>query len=221
MSIFIEVPASKHSLKMRKPVFGFGINDADYITHTMVDGKHLMCPAYQVWKEMLKRCYSAKFQEKYPTYLGCSVTKEWLTFSNFREWMKSQNWEGNQLDKDILIPENKEYGPDSCIFVSSQINTLLTDNAANRGEFPQGVSFNKGSGKYKAYCNVNGNQKHLGYFTSVPEAELVYLIFKSELIKKMAGEEEANNNPKLKAGLLRHANIMMDKVNEHLKENIS
>ncbi|MEH6451150.1 MAG: hypothetical protein V7765_20970 [Oleispira sp.] len=212
MTQFIEVPASKNSLSKRKPVFGIGINDANYVAQPVVESKKISCPYYRAWKNMLMRCYSEKYQTKRPTYIGCSVDKEWLTFSVFRAWMEGQDWQGKQLDKDLLIPGNKEYGPAACIFVSSQINSLLNDHAAERGDFPQGVGFDKALGKYKAYCSVNGKMKHLGCFTSIPEAEITYLTFKSELIKQIASEEEAASNPKLQTALLRHTELLINKL---------
>ena len=91
--------------KLDKPklVYGVGINDADYVvqkkeTVGYVNGVRKQkivweCPYYRVWKGMLKRCYSPELQERQPTYKGCSVSKEWLTFSNFRRDRKSVVWE--------------------------------------------------------------------------------------------------------------------------------
>ena len=91
--MFIEVKASKKSLTSRKPVFGVGVNDASYMTnHKDKDGIIKVCPYYRRWKNMLKRCYSSKCQDKNPTYLGCAVSNEWLTFSNFKLWMEGQEW---------------------------------------------------------------------------------------------------------------------------------
>ena len=212
MNTFIELPATKQSITSRTSTYGHGINDADYMVNQKVNGKKLMCPFYRAWKDMLTRCYSKKFQERYPTYLGCSVFKEWLTFSSFKSWMIKQDWEGKQLDKDLMVLGNKEYGPESCLFVSGAINALITDNSASRGCFPKGVCFHKKVGKYISQCAVNGKQKYLGYFTSIPEAEKAYLIFKSELIKRVAVDEEANNNPRLKSALLRHAELLKSKI---------
>src|SRR5690554_5417998 len=39
--------------------------------------------AYNVWVDMLRRCYSNKHLEKCPTYKGCSVCEEWHNFQNF------------------------------------------------------------------------------------------------------------------------------------------
>ena len=213
MQEFIEIPASKRSLNSRKPIYGVGINDADYMVCPRVDGKSLTCLYYRTWKNMLVRAYDKKYQEKYPTYKGCSVAKEWLTFSNFRAWMEVKDWKGKQLDKDILVPENKEYGPNACIFVSGPINMLLADCVVRRGCFPRGVSWDKPCKKYQTYCSVNGKNKHLGYHSTVLKAEYAYLTFKSSLIKQAAYEPEAASNPKLQAALLRHSGLFADKAN--------
>lgn len=212
MSVFIEVPANKASLARRKLIYGIGINDADYIVMPKVNGKSLFCPYYLTWKNMLKRCYCPKYQEKHPTYIGCSVVSEWITFSAFKNWMAGQDWKEKELDKDILILGNKEYSPNACIFISGAINKLLNDHAAARGDLPQGVNFDKNSGKYRAQCAASGKRRHLGLFTSIPKAEHVYLMFKSALVKKIAFEVEEGSNPKLQAALLIHADLFKQKA---------
>ena len=111
-----------------KLVYGVGINDADYdvaineyyTNDEGVKGERRIwtCPYYSRWMNMLTRCYSDKFQEGNPTYKGCYVAEEWKTFSNFKEWMVTQEWEGLELDKDILFVGNREYGPEKCVFVT-------------------------------------------------------------------------------------------------------
>jgi hypothetical protein len=89
MNEFIEIPANKYSLAKRKLLYGVGINDSNYLTNTTDDsGKAHMCPYYAVWSKMLTRCYSTAFQKKHPTYINCTLHAEWLTFSNFKNWMK-------------------------------------------------------------------------------------------------------------------------------------
>lgn len=152
-------------------VHGFGINNSGYpvSVYGNVGGKRKLiwnCPFYQVWAGMIRRCYSIKFQSRCPTYSGCVVIHEWHSFSVFRAWMLTQPWEGNQLDKDILYPGNKVYGPDTCVFVSRQLNIFLTDRFALRGEWPIGVSWHKRIGKFTSHCNnpFAGNLEFLGYF---------------------------------------------------------
>ena len=120
---FPEVPANKLSLAMRKSVCGVGINDADYMVSQIVNGKQVACPIYRSWANMLERCYFRKFQDKNPTYADCKVCDGWLTFSNFRAWMLTQDWQGKELDKDIKIKGNKVYSPSSCSFVTTKENT--------------------------------------------------------------------------------------------------
>ena len=208
---FTEVPASKRSFSHRKLIYGIGINDADYVVQPILSGKRHRCPYYIAWSNMISRSYSERTQAMHPTYIGCSVTKEWLTFSVFKEWMKTQDWKGKELDKDLLMPGNKIYEPSACMFVSSQINSLLTDSAASRGGHPQGVCFNKEKGKCQSYCRANGKANHLGYFNTALEAEYTYLVFKSDLINRTASDGEAENNPKLKSALINHAKIFEDK----------
>lgn len=212
MSEFIEIPASKISLALRKPVCGVGINDAKYAVNKVRNGERARCPYYMAWNSMISRSYSDKYQESRPTYVGCFVIEEWLVFSNFKRWMKEQDWEGRELDKDILISGNKVYSPDTCIFVSKSLNQLLTDSSAIRGSCPQGVSLYRNSEKYQSRCKVKGKQKHLGYFALIENAEKAYLTFKSALVKKIASESESESNPKLKEALLRHSELFKRKA---------
>lgn len=211
MDNFVQIRATKRSLSLRKPIHGIGINDADYIVCPRVNGARLRCPFYRVWHSMLERCYSRKFQENHHTYKDCSVVKEWLAFSNFRAWMVLQDWKGKQLDKDILVIGNKTYSPDNCLFVSHAINSLLNDSEATRGMYPQGVSFDKSSGKYKAQCGVSGKQEMLGTFDSIKSAEDSYLKFKSKLITDVAISTSDNI---LKHALMRHAVAFSDRIGE-------
>lgn len=213
MTTFIEVPATKQSISNRKPIYGVGINDADYAVKPIISGKQQLCPYYKVWKSMICRAFSAKYQDEYPTYAECSVVDEWIRFSVFKEWMLTQNWEGKHLDKDILINGNKVYGPDSCVFVSPSINNLMSSCEARRGLCPKGVSFNKASGMYVSYCNDHKIRKHLGYFDTANKAENAYLLFKSGVIRKIANEHEASKNKKLKDALLIHSDLLLIKAN--------
>lgn len=163
--------------KKTKLTHGSGINDADYVTQKCetVNGKKKqvwICPFYRAWRDMLKRCYNPKYQERRPTYIDCSVCEEWLTFSNFRAWMEKQVWQDKELDKDILTPGNKIYSPDTCVFVTRQLNSFLIDRAAGRGPFLIGVCWDKRDNKFQSKCcnPFTGKQECLGYFSDEQEA---------------------------------------------------
>ena len=201
MAEFIERPVTEISIKRRKLVFGVGINDADYMTKQRIPGgKRLLCPYYRRWHTMLVRCYSEKFHQRSPTYKGCSVSEDWKNFMSFRKWMKSQDWQGMALDKDILIPNNKIYSAETCLFVPVSINNLINRPSNNKTGFPVGVGFHKHTGRIRAYCRVDGRHHQIGEFNDVESAWAAYRKFKYDVICMKADEY-----PKLKEVLLIHA----------------
>lgn len=209
-------------------VFGVGINDADYGVHKYerVNGKWKVtwrCPYYEKWVNMLRRCYSPRSLEKYPTYRGCTVCDEWLTFSNFREWMETQEWEGRALDKDFLIEGNKIYSPSTCIFLPSKLNSFITTRGNDRGQYPLGVSYMK---KHKKMVNERskpyqssisdqkGSQIDLGYYSTTEEAHQRYL--KEKLKQCEDYLIEFKDDPLILKGLTR----IKDKIVYHIENNL-
>ena len=181
----------------KRLVYGVGINDADYIVckyERLTSGKQKLlwyCPIYKRWKHMLMRCYSKTFQNKCPSYIGVLVCKEWHLFSNFKMWMETQDWEDKVLDKDLLIKGNKEYSPQSCTFVSPLVNSFIVESTTTKGLYPTVVCFNKPMGKFQALCSqLNGKQKHLGYFFTPEEAYLSWKEEKLRLAKLLAADQK-------------------------------
>jgi len=202
---FIEIPANKQSISKRKPIFGVGINDADYIVSPIINGKQKTCVFYLTWKSMLARCFYMPYHKYRPTYTQCTVTTKWLLFSSFKSWMKNQDWKGKQLDKDIVTPRNKHYSPENCVFIPSKLNNLILDSNAIRGSHPQGVCLEKNIHKFRASCKVDGKQNKLGYFTTPEEASQAYKQFKSNHITEIASQQ---TDERIKNGLLKHAELL-------------
>ena len=188
-----------------KLVCGVGINDVDYRVRILenlpsVDGKQKQkliweCPIYKIWCSMLHRCYSQAFAERYPTYTNCYVCDEWLSLSNFKSWVESNNWEGKQLDKDLLIRGNKVYSPDTCCFISGAVNSFILEKGGCRGPWPIGVVWNKKAKIFVAQCSNpfikgKGRNKYLGSFPTADEAHAAWLAHKLNLAKLLAAEIE-------------------------------
>ena len=192
-------------MSKRKLIYGIGINDVEYQVQPKNNGKQQICPYYRTWSNMLKRCYSKKAITTYPSYKDCTVCDEWLTFSNFKVCMENQNWKDLQLDKDLLVKGNREYSPNTCIFISAQVNKLLNTNNSSRGEFPIGVSFNKRKNMFQAQCKENGKQKNLGYYSTEAEAYKIYCLFKQKVIINMAN---AQKDMRIKYALINQASLM-------------
>ena len=182
--------------KRSKLVHGIGVNDADYpvVINATIAGKTKtlwFCPYYNTWSGILERCYSAKFQTKNRAYAGCSVVPAWHRFSVFRAWMAEQHWEGNQLDKDLLVQGNRVYSPATCLFVHKLVNTFILDNASTRGAHPAGVCWSEEKRKFSAQCNnpFTGKRGHIGYFLRADDAHLAWAIRKLEHAETLASKQ--------------------------------
>ena len=185
-------PTAK-SIAFRKLVYGIGINDADYIVQPYgADGKQLRCPIYKFWNHMLERCYDSRWHAEYPTYQSCIVDERWHSFMTFREWVLSQpEWEGLELDKDLLFPGNKVYGPDTCLFVSRQVNQFITSCTKSVGRYPIGVSPSGSCGKWIARvgAGVTGARWYSGRVDTMERAVELYYAKRTELALELASKQ--------------------------------
>lgn len=169
----------------KKLTYGVGYNS---------EGKHKArengkrTKSYQTWRDMIRRCYDPKMLKESPTYVGCSVDERWHDFQDFAEWLYDNPYSnlGYHLDKDLLFPNNKIYSPETCCFVPQELNSLLTDRRSARGDLPQGVDFNKASGRFGARVGNNGKSKLLGYFDCPNKAYQAYKLAKERYVKNTA-----------------------------------
>ena len=194
-------------------VYGVGINDLvddpNYVTQAKDSSGHInwRCPFYSKWTRMLLRCYGSNDV----AYKDCTVSEEWHHFSAFKSWMEKQSWEGKQLDKDILVPGNKVYTEDCCLFVTHELNTLMHKNETRRGEFPMGVSSHPSTDKYVARINKWGKGHYLGSFDLVEEASTVYNEHKREHLLEVIDaitEDDTSDVVRTKAALLHHLELV-------------
>ena len=172
-------------------LYGIGINDAGYKVATKVNGKQKTCPIYALWRTVLERCYNERFQKNNTKYIGCSVAKEWHTFSVFRSWvLKQDKGPGDRLNKDLLVQGNKVYSPETCLFVSSRIHSFTATRSTTRTETPVGVKWIEDSGKFRAICydGVSTN-KYLGMYDTADEAHEAYKAYKYALVKDIAAKQ--------------------------------
>ena len=119
-------------------VHGIGVLGTKYPSR--VNG--VQTKEYDLWYNMLVRCYSDTYQKKKPTYEGCKVSDKFKSYEYFYEWCHKQFGFDNQdwhLDKDLLTKGNKVYSENTCVFIPHEINTVLTKRTASRGEHLIGV----------------------------------------------------------------------------------
>lgn len=102
-----------------KSLVGIGyIGEGPYKCYDYVDGRKKLSKMFNTWSNMIIRVYSPEHHIEFPAYKNSTVQAIWHNFQNFAEWYSLKqpikDWE---LDKDILVKGNKEYGPELCCFV--------------------------------------------------------------------------------------------------------
>ena len=185
-------------------VYGIGVLGTKY--PSKVNG--VLTKEYELWRSMLKRCYSDAYKKKNPTYIGCEVSDNFKSYEYFHEWCHNQigfGVEGWHLDKDLLIKGNKVYSENSCIFLPQEINTLLTKSTASRGEHLIGVYWNKKDNAFRAQVGKNkGKQEYLGLFKTEIEAFNAYKQAKEAFVKEQANNWKSEIDPRAYNALMNY-----------------
>ena len=97
--------------------------------------------AYQTWRNMLRRCYSDK-NKRDNSYKDCYVSDEWHNFQNFALWFYQNHPDDGDvyhLDKDMLVKGNKVYSKETCIFLTPQMNSRISNQKKYRVFDPNGM----------------------------------------------------------------------------------
>lgn len=167
-----------------KLVFGVGFNDRKYPARI---GKEKTLE-YSHWQKMLMRCYKSNSNIN-PSYMNCSVSENFKSYSYFYEWCQNQfgfGLNGYHLDKDLLVKNNNIYCEETCVFIPQKINNLFLSSKAKRGDCPIGVSFSKEFNKFESYITRENKRTNLGYYERKEDAFAAYRAKKEEYIKYMA-----------------------------------
>ena len=185
-------------------VHGVGIAGAKYpIT---INGRNTK--EYNLWNNMLKRCYSDGSKKQRPTYKGCKVSNNFLRYEYFYEWCHIQVGFNNkdwQLDKDLLVKGNKVYSESTCVFIPSEINSVLTKSTASRGEYLIGVYWSKTHKAFAAQVSKSkGKQEYLGLFKTELEAFNAYKQAKESFVKEQANNWKSEIDPRAYNALMNY-----------------
>lgn len=167
--------------KKNKLVYGVGFNDFE----GSITFNKKAITSYSLWVSMLQRCYSKKLHNKAPTYIGCTVCTEWLTFSNFKQWHDNNYREGMQLDKDILVEGNKIYSSATCRYIPAKINSILNDRRNARGDLPLGIRSHKKK-YFRGQCSIGNSERLTRSFKTLEEAVTWYSETKARIVSEVA-----------------------------------
>lgn len=153
-----------------KLVHGVGVNDSKGSASTN-KGLNIL-KSYTVWCNMLRRCYKPQKQEEL-NYVGCSVSGDWLQYSNFKQFYDANYFEGSQLDKDLIKHNNKVYSHDTCTFVSREVNLFFKANPPVKGRL-SGVNPTAKGKYYGTLPRVKGKGRRSH---SVPTQEFAHELY--------------------------------------------
>lgn len=190
MNLIEQLGGAKARFNSRSLVAGVGYNTLNM--STKVNGKHT--PEYVMWREMLRRCYSAEFQGRFQSYNGCTVSTEWHNFENFyNDLIEMHGYENIKLgrsynlDKDLLVKGNNLYSKETCCILPQEVNKLITTRKSKRGHLPIGVHYSVSKRKFIAQVSLGAKrQLHVGQFDSAESAFNAYKIAKEAKIKEVA-----------------------------------
>lgn len=101
------------------------------------------------------------------SYADCKLSDEWEDKDRFLKWFKNNYKEGWQLDKDLMVKNNKIYGAKECVYIPEELNKMFSSNP--KGKYLQGVS-KTNCGRFDSSIMERGKTKYLGTFTSEEDA---------------------------------------------------
>ena len=153
--------------------------------------------AHTRWMQMIRRCYSDDIL--FRSYQDKCVYKEWMCFQHFAPWAEAQYgfyitnpvW---QLDKDLLIPGNKEYGPEACCFLPKRINTMI-----NRD--PVDGYYDCNNDDYGFGYNDTDGTNYKRRFKSQEDGKIWYKENKERVVKEVANQYKNELDPRAYAAL--------------------
>lgn len=126
--------------------------------------------AYHIWNGIYKRCYCRD-----DIYEGAYMCDLWKNdIKAFVQWWNENYYEipGETMavDKDLLVPGNKEYAPDKCCILPQTLNTMLSNckkHRVSKGRrvkgvpMPLGVRYDMYRKKYYAVYRPCGHQESI------------------------------------------------------------
>ena len=188
--------------ELRTLTYGVGIND-------VMIAEFSSSKIARIWRGIIRRTGKRDPNlTNYESYKDCTLDPIWYKLSAFKEWVEQwDDYDNKEIDKDILIPGNKHYGPDTCLMVRQVVNSWFKPHAA-KGELPRGVTWNvawkrgKSPNPYRAQITpIGGKRTALGYYATIEEASAVFESARKEQLKILM---ETETDLKVKNAIMEH-----------------
>lgn len=181
-----------------KSIYGVGYIGEGYITKE----KNVSKKEYNVWKNIIRRCYSGENKKTFVAYKNCKVCDDWHNYSIFAKWYNENLYSCSdelEVDKDILSNNNKIYSKETCVLIPREINRFCQASKKGGSHFLL-------NNTWVARIHHCENKTHIGTFKNFKDAESEFLKYKNkiyqELIEKYKEELPPDVYTKLKTSRL-------------------
>ena len=167
--------------------------------HRDENGKRVLHNEYGIWRNIHER--AGNFDSKHPSYKDVTVCEEWWNFQNFAKWYNERRYDTGEdflcIDKDLLVPGNREYAPDKCCLIPNSINEIFRNYEnykKNNDGLPAGIHRRTDSKsiRYRSegvYLDELGNKcKIRKTFTNALDAFIFYKDYKELYIQQLANK---------------------------------
>ncbi|MEC6907389.1 hypothetical protein VXS04_06835 [Photobacterium piscicola] len=95
----------------KRKICGVGIIDTDI--DLKKNGRYIN--QYRTWRTMLRQAYGEGIKNR--RVEGLTVCDDWFFFSNYKQWFDDNKKDRFYVSRDLKIPNNKHYSPETCVFV--------------------------------------------------------------------------------------------------------
>lgn len=136
------------------------------------------------------------YQAIHNTYEGVTISELFQDAQKFCDWVVEQpGWGlGYSLDKDLLIPGNREYSETSCVFLPNCINVTIQKSRKN-GTLGAYKSSRYDS-RWFSKADTIGGLVYLGTFPTAESASEAYVEFKELYVKTLAEKYKSTIDPR-------------------------
>ena len=168
----------------------------------------------QLHADMTKRCTEGSpEQTRHKHYVGCCMSDDFKDRNLFGDWAVEQIGYGRigwQLDKDILVKDNKLYSKTTCVFVPNALNKFLTKRQSCRGQYPLGVRKRSYKSTYEVSLTLRSKSVYAGSYNTVEEAFSAYKSAKETESKFLANFYKADVDPRVYQALMNYEVLITD-----------
>lgn len=203
----------KKANSKRKLLRGVGTNDWGFAV-AKEDGQGGVIPSvvYRKWADMLRRGDKSVWIKR-PHYSGVSVAQEWLTFSSFARWfVERTDTPAYELDKDILVPGNRHYSPQTCLIIPNWLNTFV-QILGRDGDPPVGSHYDKMGKRFRVSVS-RGSGKGIGHVGSYRNPYLAAEAYRKAKLEILKGHEQ-------EVSLIQEQNHLSINLLERIAQKIS